>query len=144
MLTKNERNRPREADRLVREYFGGRERPLCGECGEELEFRTDYSIRDLLRLEIHCPGCGRRLDWRQTRSPGLWEPLHLIYFHERMVQGQAPRCPFDDSGVSVAEFEGGLLEFRCPFCNRRGRLDPLDPSARLHLNENENIVFLTV
>lgn len=144
MLKVQDQNRVEETERLVREYFAGSEPPLCEQCGEELVFRTDYGVENRLCLRISCRGCGLKRSWRQSHSPVAWEPLHLSYFLEMVARGQLPRCPIDDSGVNFAEFEGGLVEFRCPFCNRRGRASLPDQSARLHLKENESIVFLTV
>jgi hypothetical protein len=144
MLNVREKDRRQEAERLAHEYFSGNESPLCENCGEELLFRTDYGPENRFGLRISCAGCGRRLRWRQHESPGEWDTLHLRYFLERVTQGDAPRCPIDDSGISFAEFEGGVLEFRCPFCNRRGRIEATEGPAKLHLNENESIVFLTV
>lgn len=133
-----------EGARAALEYFNGNEPPLCPRCGEELQFRVDYSAGHRLCLSVSCPGCGCNLNWRQPDSPGEWAPLHLTYFVERIGQGDVPRCPFDDSGVSFAEFEGGVLEFRCQFCNRRGRTTAPVTSDMLHSDENESIVFLIV
>lgn len=144
MLTQEERNREMETDQIAREFFAGNESPLCPRCGEELLFRLDYELDRRPRLRMSCVGCGLRFSWRQEGPPGEWEPLHMTYFVERVAQGQVPRCPIDDSGISFAEFEGGILEFRCPYCNRRGRVEAPEISARLHLGENESIVFLTV
>jgi hypothetical protein len=144
MLSPHDQSCADEAGRLVREYFAGKEAPLCEKCGEELVFTSDYALGDRLCLKISCRGCGRKLNWQQSRSPGGWTVVHLNYFLERVAQDQVPRCPIDDSSVSFAEFEGGVIEFRCPFCNRRGRIRRSEESTRLHLNENESIVFLTV
>lgn len=144
MLTAAERTTVAESEDLAREYFAGNEPPLCGRCGEELLVRIDYGSRPRLSLEMSCSGCGKTWKWQQTDSPGRWDALHVNYFLERTRQNRVPRCPFDDSSISFAEFEGGIIEFRCPFCNRRGRGNAGEGPEVLHLNENESIVFLMV
>lgn len=138
--------RPEEVDALVREYLSSPEPPCCVNCGDEVRFTMDYSVRPSASLRLRCTGCSAEGSWSSPDFGSHWKSLHLAYMLERVGSGRVPRCPVDDCRVNYAEFEGGLLEFRCPYCGRRGRIfaDPTRSSAALNLAENESIVFLTV
>ena len=112
-----------ESDRqqILREYFrGADDAPLCPACGEDLEIRLDLDSEHPL-LDVSCPGCRRRFRWAQEQDEQPWRPLYLAYFVERLRKGRPLRCPIDDSRVVTVDFGDGVVEFRCPFCNRRGR-----------------------
>ncbi len=134
-----------EVEALVRDYFSLTEPPCCIHCGEDVAVSLDYSERPSVALDLCCSGCDATGHWRIPDAVDQWEPLHLAYLQECVRLGRPPRCPMDDCRVNYAEFEGNLLEFRCPYCNRRGRGlgAPPSPSATLNLGENESIVFLT-
>jgi hypothetical protein len=109
-------------DDLVREFFSLREEgsPVCPNCGRELDF--DFVYSETVEIEITCRQCQERWFWNQHRPERPWSQLHLQYFSERYRAGQPIHCPFDDCQVCVLEHSGGMIEFRCLFCNRRGSL----------------------
>lgn len=115
-----------EREEIVRAYFASHEEgedPRCPECGELLEIESDYtSISASPVLEGHCPDCHRTFSWTQTQAEQPWKELHLRYFLERFKADRPLRCPFDDCSVIAVDFEDGVLEFRCPYCNHRGRV----------------------
>ncbi len=117
----------RDQDQIIREYFGPTgvgETPLCPQCGETLQFDSRYpSHGSGIRIEVSCPNCQRQFMWEQTQPEQSWKPLHLEYFLERIQSGALPRCPIDDCYVTHVDFGDGVLEFRCPCCNRRGKID---------------------
>ena len=45
----------------------------------------------------------------------------MEYFLERYRLGDVLRCPIDDCYVNYVEFSDAIIEFRCPYCNRRGK-----------------------
>jgi hypothetical protein len=134
-----------EVAALVRDYFASTEPPCCKHCGEDVAVSLDYSTRPSVGLDLFCTGCHTTGHWSSSDKAEPWESLHLAYLQECVRLGKPPRCPVDDSRVNYAEFEGELLEFRCPFCNRRGRVQgaPTGRPPTLNSAENESIVFLT-
>ena len=114
-----------EKDEIIRDYFGplgDEENPRCPCCGEILQFKSNYgSGADCLEIRVSCPDCKGHFTWEQNQPEQPWKPLHLQYFVERYKINQPMRCPFDDCYVTCAEFADGVLEFRCPYCNQRGR-----------------------
>ncbi len=115
-----------ERDEIIREYFSteGGESPSCPRCGETLQFQFDHQVRTGSEVRISCPDCRRRFSWCQTHLKQGWESLTLQYFLERHQLGQPLRCPIDDCFVGGTEYAEGVVEFRCPYCNRRGRAIP--------------------
>ncbi|MBI4445947.1 MAG: hypothetical protein HY645_08545 [Acidobacteria bacterium] len=112
-----------EKDQIVREYFGpagATESPLCPRCGEVLKFKRSRSKEDFL-LVVSCPECRSGFVWRQLKPEQSWKPLHLEYFIERHRMGDVLRCPVDDCYIAYIEYSDRILEFRCPYCNRRGQ-----------------------
>ena len=117
-----------EKEAIIRSYLGAgaeAEWPLCRHCGEDFAFALDSQQGGESRVRVHCPGCANGFTWSQLNSAEPWELLHLDYFRERFAASQPLRCPVDDCGVTAIELYGGEIEFRCPFCNRRGRVDSL-------------------
>lgn len=113
-----------EKEQIVRDYFGpagSEETPRCPHCGEELDFRQEPGS-GAIRLVVNCRECANGFSWEPQAEVRPWEDLHLRYFVERYRSGQRPRCPVDDCFIQWAEFPEGVLEFRCPYCNRRGRV----------------------
>ena len=119
-----------EEDQIIRDYFGppgGEENPRCPGCGKVLRFDLDYAtVGNRLRLRVSCSECATSFIWQQPHQEQTWKPLHLQYFVERYRMGQTIRCPVDDCYISYAEFTSGVLEFRCAYCNHRGKLTLLD------------------
>ncbi len=123
-----------EIDAIVRAFFRAERidgESLCSSCGGSIEVRLRYPAlsEDRESLEIHCRECGRQGRWVQERPAEDWKDVHMSYFLECQSHGRAPLCPIDDSSVLYFEFSDGVFEFRCPYCNRRGRgsqpkLDP--------------------
>ena len=117
-----------EKDQIIREYFGPagvEENPRCPHCGEVLRFDSDYRTDSPgFRVDVACPDCGAGFTWEQSKPEQPWKPLHLAYFVERYKLSDVLRCPVDDCYVVYAEFSDGVLEFRCPYCNRRGKSEP--------------------
>ena len=116
----------REKKQIIRDYFGPEgqgEKSLCPRCGETLQFDSSYQTdRADVRIQVSCPDCQTKMTWEQTEPEQPWNPLHLEYFVERFKVGDVPRCPIDDCYVNYTEFSDGVLEFRCPCCNRRGKV----------------------
>ncbi len=116
---------PEQQEDIVLEYFGSEEskgRPLCPNCGDRLDFRSFVLKAFGLQLKISCQGCSETFSWSQPQPERSWKDLHLEYFLENHGKGEVARCPYDDCQVSCAEFAGGVLQFNCPYCNRRGRI----------------------
>ena len=116
---------PEERDQIVREFFRAERlhETLCPLCGDEIRLQLDYeSNPGDPHLRVRCGGCGGGFLWRQTKAPREWKPLYLAYFSECHRKGRVFRCPIDDSSVICREFDPGILEFRCPYCNRFGRV----------------------
>ncbi len=114
-----------EQQAIVLEYFGAEENegsPLCPRCGESLQVKSSVASAFGLQVDVTCSNCRHSFSWAQPQPERLWKELHLHYFLEAHHRGNAPHCPYDDCRVSSAEFEGGVLQFNCPFCNRRGRI----------------------
>ena len=114
---------PEERDQIVRDYFGpaGADAPpRCPNCGETLLF-TRLDRAEKFTVRISCSECQSSFEWKKGRDQEAWKPLHLEYFLERFRSGNKLRCPFDDCYVLCTEFSDGILEFRCPYCNRRGQ-----------------------
>ena len=109
-----------EKESVIREFFTLGGRPLCVHCGEEFDIRLSYGARKEVTLAVSCRGCANGFTWSPPRNPSTWEPLHLDYFEERRRAGAELRCPFDDCGVSCAEYSDGRVTFRCPYCGRTG------------------------
>ena len=109
---------------IILEYFGAEENtesPLCPDCGQELLFESLFSDLLGLQLEVSCPPCQQVFSWAQPLPVREWKPLHLGYFVECYVADKPLRCPYDDCRVTSIEFNDGVTQFNCPFCNRRGR-----------------------
>lgn len=113
-----------EKEAIIRSYFGADADPgwsLCRLCGEDFVFRLDLDPEAGARVRVHCTGCAGGFTWRQSLPAGRWKSLHLSYFEERYRLSQPLKCPLDDCIVTAIELPEGVVEFRCPFCNRRGR-----------------------
>lgn len=114
-----------EQEQVVLDYFGGsgsEGEPLCPACGESLVFRSSSVPFLGLQLDVGCPGCARGFSWSQPQPERPWKDLQLSYFLERYLEGEPLRCPADDCFVTYAEFNDGVVQFNCPYCNRRGRI----------------------
>lgn len=115
-----------EQERIVQEYFsaqGSEAHPRCPHCGELLKFHSTYPAHNTgFEVRISCPECAADFVWKQTQPEQSWKPLHLDYFIERYQFSNLIRCPVDDCCVTCTEFSDGILEFRCPYCNRRGKV----------------------
>ena len=115
-----------EKDHIIRDYFGpasDQENPRCPHCGEVFKFSLNYpSKHKHLTISVHCPECSTHFTWKQTSAEQSWNPLHLQYFEERYRIDQTIRCPRDDCYVTYTEFNDGVVEFRCPYCNHRGKI----------------------
>ncbi|HUG42909.1 MAG TPA: hypothetical protein VMN76_01600 [Acidobacteriota bacterium] len=112
-----------EKNEIVREFFSGagpEDLPVCGHCGEEFEIRMEY-LKESVLVRVDCPGCANGFSWRPPAATSDWQALHLQYFSERASDDRPIRCPYDDSYVLSTEFSDGSMEFRCPYCNRKGR-----------------------
>ncbi|MDE2926689.1 MAG: hypothetical protein OXT71_09860 [Acidobacteriota bacterium] len=113
-----------EREEILLDYFGSasEDEPLCPDCGEDLEFRSQYPSGDSpYRLRVDCPDCRAGFIWEQDRDREDWTSIQLSYCLERYRQGDTPRCPVDDSYIVCTEFTDDTVEFRCPYCNRSGR-----------------------
>lgn len=113
-----------EREEILLDYFGSasEDEPLCPDCGEDLEFRSQYPSGDSpYRLQVDCPDCRAGFIWEQDRDREDWTSIQLSYCLERYRQGDTPRCPVDDSYILCTEFTDDTVEFRCPYCNRSGR-----------------------
>lgn len=123
-----------EKKAVIRSHFGAQteeKQPACPHCGEELWVTSNYRAEEgRIEIFVHCPDCGGRFSWIQERSPQPWKPIQLAYLEERYRAGEVPRCPADDCRVTILEFSDGVLEFRCPYCNRRGRTQQRNRGAR--------------
>ena len=120
-----------EQDEIIRDYFGSsgaEETPRCPHCGELLQFDIRHAPGGHFRMQVSCPDCHTTFGWEQTDQEQPWKPLHLNYFVERYQLHEMIRCPIDDCYVTYAEFSDGVVEFRCPFCNRRGKA-PVSPTT---------------
>ncbi len=116
---------PKQLDQIVREYFGpggAGECPICPGCGEDLEIESRSVAGFGLQLQIHCLGCEALSTWVQPQPIRDWKTLHLDYFAECYLLEETIRCPYDDCYVTWAEFNDGVVQFNCPYCNRRGRI----------------------
>lgn len=118
-----------EKDRILRDYFSlasKEESPRCPGCGEVLQFAVNYSSESSSsQIQVSCPDCQARFTWEQSRAEQPWKPLHLAYFLERYRLNDVLRCPFDDCFVTYTEFSDAVIEFRCPYCNRRKKTSRL-------------------
>jgi len=115
-----------ERTRVILEFLGPAgdgELPLCPACGEALEFKSIVTKIAGLQFDVRCGSCGRCFTWAQPQPEREWRALHMRYFIECYQTEQSPRCPYDDCYVSYAEFGDGVVQFNCPFCNRRGRIE---------------------
>jgi len=114
-----------EREQIVVEYFGPgspKENPRCPSCGEVLQLQSEYpSGASVFRLSIRCPDCQAEDVWQQGSPQTAWTKLQLAYCRERYSKGEAPRCPVDDCYVICAEYNNGIVDYRCPYCNRSGR-----------------------
>lgn len=110
---------------IVREYFGpagAGEPSLCPGCGQDLDICSTVLKGFGLQLRVKCPGCEQAFTWLQPQPVRAWKTLHLDYFAERYLMEETIRCPYDDCYVSWAEFNDRVVQFICPYCNRRGRI----------------------
>jgi hypothetical protein len=116
-----------DEEQVVKEFFspeGSQDPPLCFRCSEELDIVLDYrGLKNEMMVRVSCPGCTLSFDWHAWRPMKPWKPLHLAYFRERLEIGETLRCPYDDCLVSFCEYSDGRVEFRCPFCNRRSKIE---------------------
>ena len=115
-----------EKDEIVRDYFGpsgAEETPRCPHCGELLQFDTRHIPDGHFQMQVSCPDCQAAFSWEQTGQEQPWKPLYLNYFTERYQLNETIRCPIDDCYITYAEFSDGVVEFRCPYCNRRGKAE---------------------
>ncbi|MEE8349591.1 MAG: hypothetical protein V3R94_08480 [Acidobacteriota bacterium] len=113
-----------EQSDIVRDYFGplgAEETPRCPHCGELLHFDTRQVAGSQFQMKVQCSECPAVFRWEQTEPEQPWKPLYLKYFVEGYQGNDRIRCPLDDCYISYTEFNDGVVEFRCPFCNRRGR-----------------------
>ncbi len=119
-----------EREQIVVEYFGPgspKENPRCPNCGEVLQLQSVYpSGSSVFRLSIRCPDCQAEAVWEQARPREPWTDLQLAYCRERYSKGEAPRCPVDDCYVICSEYNDGIIDYRCPYCNRSGRARQLE------------------
>lgn len=114
----------KEKDEIIRDYFGppgAEENPRCPLCGELLQFNANHRPDGNFQIQVSCPECQTSFSWKQIQQEQPWKPLHLNYFIERYGMNATIRCPFDDCYVIYTEFSDGVLEFRCPYCNHRGK-----------------------
>lgn len=115
-----------ERDEIVRDYFGpsgAEETPRCPHCGELLQFDNRHVPGGRFQMQVNCPACHRAFGWEQTSLEQPWKPIQLNYFVERYRVNDTIRCPVDDCYITYAEFSDGVVEFRCPYCNRRGKAE---------------------
>lgn len=111
-----------ELEEIVLSHFGDKEPSACPGCGRQLEIQSSVIPGFGLHLKFHCAGCARSGEWQQPQPSRDWKPLHLEYFREALREERPIRCPIDDSYVTFAEFESGIVQFVCPYCNRRGAI----------------------
>ena len=74
-------------------------------------------------MNVNCDDCCCSFIWQQPVEVWPWKPVQLQYFVERYRAGEAIRCPRDDCNIAYTEFSDKIIEFRCPYCNGRGRAD---------------------
>lgn len=113
-----------EKREIVRDYFGppgAEETPRCPNCGELLQFDVGHAPGGHFQMQVSCPDCHTAFGWEQTEPEQPFKPLYLNYFVERYQRNETIRCPIDDCYVTYAEFSDGVVEFRCLYCNRRGK-----------------------
>ena len=114
-----------EKEEIIRDYFGPpgtEENPRCPTCGEVLRLDGLHdSGSGQFRLEVSCPDCKASFSWQQNYLQQPWKELHLQYFVERYTTHEPIRCPLDDCYVIYTEFTDRIVEFRCPYCNHRGK-----------------------
>lgn len=114
-----------DRDEIIRDYFGpagAEENPRCPICGEVLRFDTLYQDDgSKFQIRVSCPDCQAHFSWEQSQQQQPWKSLHLQYFLERYLTNDRIRCPLDDCYVIYTEFSDRVLEFRCPYCNHRGK-----------------------
>ncbi len=119
-----------QQDRIIRNYFlsiAEEEDSLCPQCGEPFRFQIGYG-RQGGRVAVSCSDCGSGFQWKQAQPVRPFKALHLEYFLERHSSGRPLHCPIDDSAITALEFSDGVMEFRCPYCNRQGRTGQQGPS----------------
>jgi hypothetical protein len=116
---------PEEQDEIIRDYFGpsgAEETPRCPRCGDLLQFDVRHASGTHFQMQVSCSDCHTTdFHWEQTEPEQPWKPLHLNYFVERYRLNERIRCPIDDCYISFFEFSDEVVEFRCPYCNRRGK-----------------------
>jgi len=113
-----------EQDEIIRDYFGppgSEEVPRCPHCGELLNFDTHYSPSRDFHVHTSCKKCQITFHWKQPQQIHPWKPIHINYFLERYQTDQSIRCPIDDCYITYSEFSDSVVEFRCPYCNHRGK-----------------------
>ena len=115
----------KEKDEIIRDYFGppgADENPRCLMCGEVLRFEIlSQGGSGKFQISVSCPDCRANFSWEQSQQQQPWKSLHLQYFLERYRADDPIRCPLDDCYVIYTEFSDSVVEFRCPYCNRRGK-----------------------
>ncbi len=117
---------PQKKEETVRDYFGplgAEETPRCPHCGDLLQFDMQRATGSRFQMQVSCPGCRAAFGWEQTDQEQPWKPIYLNYFVERYQLTETIRCPVDDCYITYAEFNDGMVEFRCPYCNRRGKAE---------------------
>ncbi len=115
-----------EKKEIVRDYFGpsgAEETPRCPHCGETLRINTQHSPGGTFQMQVSCPDCQNSFEWDQAGQKQPWKPIHLNYFVECYQCNETIRCPIDDCYITISEFSDEVVEFRCPYCNRRGKAD---------------------
>ncbi len=122
----------KEKEEIIRDYFGPpgtEENPRCPTCGEVLRLDGLHdSGSGQFRIEVSCPDCKASFSWQQNYLQQPWKNLHLQYFVERYTTHEPIRCPLDDCYVIYTEFTDRIVEFRCPYCNHRGKAQLPEPS----------------
>ena len=121
-----------EQEEIIRDYFGPpgtEENPRCPTCGEVLRLDGLHdSGSGQFRIEVSCPDCKANFSWQQDYLQQPWKELHLQYFVERYTTHEPIRCPLDDCYIIYTEFTDRIVEFRCPYCNHRGKAQLPQPS----------------
>ena len=117
---------PDELDEIVLSHFGDEEPATCPHCGCVLQLKSKVIPGFGLQLQFRCPECSRSGEWQQPQPVREWKTLHLEYFRETLAADRPIRCPIDDSYITYAEFENKIIQFVCPYCNRRGAIDNSD------------------
>lgn len=126
-----------EKEEIIRQFLGpggSEDAPRCSHCGEVFQFRILHCTPGWdVSIAVDCPECANGFSWRQYRAPRPWTRLQMRYFLECLEADQPLICPADDCLVQYAEFDFQIVEFRCPYCNRRGKTKrPPQSTVRNH------------